>query len=117
MTFSKLYGANAHIAVNSIGAPGNAPPCNLNTPDPAVIVPSFFIPIFISMDVEEVGPVARKTSERLITNFTGLFVFFDKANATGSINIAVLPPKPPPISEAVTRSALVSISNRAAQVF
>ena len=103
--------------MNSIGAPGKAPPCNLKTPEPAVIVPSFFIPILISIEVEEVGPVALNTSDLLITNLTGLFVLRDNARATGSINIAVLPPNPPPISDGVTRNALVSMSKSAAQVF
>ena len=48
--------------------------------------------------------MARNTSSRVITSFTGRLALRDSASATGSIHTWVLPPKPPPISEAVTRS-------------
>ena len=105
------------MAVNSMGAPGKAPPCNRNTPCPAVMVPSFFIPIRTSIEVDEVGPVARNTSERDITIFTGRLVLRESASATGSMNTVVFPPNPPPISEAVTRRADCSRPSNAAQVF
>ena len=105
------------MAVNSHGAPGKAPPCKRKTPLAAVIVPSFFMPILISIDVDAVGPVARNTSERLITILTGLLALRDKASATGSIKTVVFPPKPPPISEAVTRNWLVSNPKSAAHIF
>ena len=63
-----------------------------------------------------VGPVARKTSSRLITSFTGRLALRDSASATGSMNTVVLPPKPPPISDGVTRSLATSMPSRAAQV-
>ena len=53
------------------GEPGNAPACSLNSPSAAVIVPSRLTPIFTVIDEPEVGPVARNTSSRLITTFTG----------------------------------------------
>ena len=105
------------MALSSQGAPGKAPPCKRNTPFAAVILPSFVIPILISIDVEDVGPVARNTSDRFITSFTERFAFRASANATGSMKTVVFPPKPPPISDAVTRNWLVSKSSRAAQTF
>ena len=61
--------------------------------------PSFLAPILTSMLLEAVGPVARNTSSRLITIFTGRLALRDSASATGSMNTVVLPPKPPPISD------------------
>ena len=64
----------------------------------------------------EVGPVALNTSSRLITIFTGRLALRDKASATGSMKTVVLPPKPPPISDAVTRSLEMSMPSSRAQV-
>jgi hypothetical protein len=61
------------------------------------------MPILTSIEVETVGPVARNTSSRLITIFTGRPDFRASSSATGSMKTTVLPPKPPPFSEAVTR--------------
>ena len=80
------------------------------------MVPSRFMPIFTSIEVEEVGPVARSTSSRVITIFTGRPALRASASATGSRNTVVLPPKPPPISEAVTLSWLTSSPSSPAQV-
>ncbi len=77
-----------------------------------MIVPSFFMPILMSIDADAVGPDARNTSERLITSLTGRLVFLAKAKATGSMNTSVLPPKPPPISDAVTRICDASVPSR-----
>ncbi len=78
--------------------------------------PALVTPILTVMLVLEVGPEARNTSSRLMTTFTGLPAFRDSASATGSTNTVVLPPKPPPISEAVTRSLDTSMPRSAAQV-
>ena len=67
------------------------------------------MPIFTSIEEETVGPVALKTSSLVITSFTGLPLFKDKARAIGSIKIVVFPPKPPPISEGVTLNCEDSI--------
>ena len=60
--------------------------------------------------------MARNTSSRLITIFTGRPHMRDSASATGSMKTVVLPPKPPPISDAVTRRRETSMPSRAAQV-
>ena len=60
------------------------------------------------------GPVARNTSSRDITTFTGRLALRDSARATGSIHTWVLPPNPPPISEAVTLSLATSMPSSAA---
>ena len=73
------------------------------------MVPSFLAPILTSIEVEDVGPVALKTSSRLITTLTGRLALRDSASAIGSIHTWVLPPKPPPISDAVTRSFEMSM--------
>ena len=62
-----------------------------------------------------VGPVARKTSSRLITTLTGRPALRESARATGSMKTVVLPPKPPPISDGVTRRLETSMPKRAAQ--
>ena len=77
--------------------------------------PSLVAPIFTSIDVEQVGPVARNTSSRVITSFTGRFALRDSASATGSTHTWVLPPKPPPISDDVTFSFAMSMPSSAAQ--
>ena len=77
--------------------------------------PAFVMPMRTSMTEATVGPVARNTSSRFITILTGRPALRDSASATGSMKTVVLPPKPPPISEAVTRSWLASIPTMAAQ--
>ena len=57
----------------------------------------------------EVGPVARNTSSRVISIFTGRPDFCDSASASGSRYTSVLPPNPPPISAGVTRMLEMSI--------
>ena len=81
------------------------------------MVPSFFMPILQSIEVCAVGPVARNTSSRVITSFTGRLALRESASATGSMKTVVLPPKPPPISEAVTLRSPMSRPRSAAQVF
>ena len=48
------------------------------------MVPSFFAPILTVLIEPEVGPVARNTSSRVITIFTGRPDFFASSAATGS---------------------------------
>ena len=98
--------ANAHSNAIPVGAiPGNAPPCIRKTAEAAVIFPFFFMPILTSIEAEAVGPVARKTSDLVITNFTGRPpAFRERASESASEKIVVLPPKPPPISDGVTLS-------------
>ena len=63
------------------------------------------MPILTSIDADAVGPVARRTSDRVITNFTGRPPDFrERASDSASEKIVVFPPKPPPISDGVTRS-------------
>ena len=66
-------------------------------------------PILTSIDVALVGPEARNTSSRVITSLTGRPALRDSASATGSAHTWVLPPKPPPISEEVTRNREASM--------
>jgi hypothetical protein len=66
------------------GEPGKAPAWYFNSTSAAVIVPSFAAPSLTSMTPPEVGPVARNTSSRLITSFTGAPAMRDSASATGS---------------------------------
>ena len=68
------------------------------------------------MEVDEVGPVLRNTSSRVISSFTGRLALRDNASAIGSIHTWVLPPNPPPISEEVTFSFATSMPSKAAQV-
>ncbi len=82
----------------------------------AVMVPSFLAPTLIHMLAEDVGPVARNTSSRLMTSLTGRPALRDRASARGSMKIVVLPPKPPPISDAVTRRREISRPRIAAQL-
>ena len=70
----------------------------------------------VAWTLDAVGPLARSTSSRLITIFTGLPALRDSASASGSRNTTVLPPKPPPISEAVTRRRETSRSSREAHI-
>ena len=50
------------------------------------------------MLVPDVGPVASKTSVRLMVTFTGASAFFASRAARGSQYTASLAPNPPPIS-------------------
>ncbi len=50
----------------------------------ATMVPSFLAPIFTVLREPEVGPVARITSSRVITIFTGRPDFLASMVATGS---------------------------------
>ncbi len=100
----------------STGAPGKAPPWNRFSAKAAVIVPSFFMPILTSIEVDEVGPVARKTSARCMTILTGRPHLRESASATGSMKTVVLPPKPPPISDGMTRNCAASMPSRSAQM-
>ena len=75
-------------------------------------MPSFLAPILTFMLADDVGPEARNTSSRLITILTGWPALRDSASATGSRKTVVLPPKPPPISEAVTRRRETSMPSR-----
>ncbi len=97
------------MAPHSTGEPEKAPPWYFSTASPAVMRPSLVTPTLTHMEVLEVGPVARNTSSRLITSLTGRPALRDSASATGSMKTVVLPPKPPPISEAVTFSLEISM--------
>ena len=70
--------------------------------------PSRVAPSLTRIELPEVGPEARNTSSRVITIFTGRPAFCDRRMATGSRYTTVLPPKPPPISAAMTRICDVS---------
>ena len=61
------------------------------------------------------GPEARKTSSRDMVILTGWPDFRDSISASGSRYTTVLPPKPPPISDAVTRNLETSIPTSFAQ--
>ena len=81
----------------------------------ATMVPSFLAPMRTSIEVAEVGPLARNTSSRVMVSFTGRLALRDSASATGSVHTCVLPPKPPPISDEVTRSLETSMPSSMAQ--
>ena len=87
----------------STGEPGNAPAWNRKVPSAAVIRPSRVAPIFTVISDPEVGPVALKTSSRVIASLTGRPLLRASARAIGSRYTTVLPPNPPPISAGVTR--------------
>ena len=72
-------------------------------------------PILTRTTAPEVGPEALKTSSRDMTIFTGRLAFRESAMASGSRYTTVLPPKPPPISEAVTRIWAMSSPRSRAQ--
>ena len=67
------------------------------------------------MQVPGAGPEARKTSSRDMVIFTGLPDLRESISASGSRYTTVFPPKPPPISDAVTRSLDTSIPRSFAQ--
>jgi len=66
------------------GEPGKAPDWSAMVVSAATILPSRVAPILTLSVPPEVGPEARKTSERSITIFTGLPDFCDRRIATGS---------------------------------
>jgi hypothetical protein len=102
------------MAPISTSDPTNGPPVK-RCGEAGGDTPSFLMPILMSMLLAAVGPVARNTSSRVITTFTGRLALRDSARATGSMNTVVLPPKPPPISDGVTRSFATSMPSRAAE--
>src|SRR5262245_53834522 len=107
--FAILYGARQHIAPAPAGDPRYAPASYHNDTLAATTVPSRIAPNFARTFDPEVGPVARNTSSRDITIFTGRFDFFDRRIASGSRWTTILPPKPPPISLAITLMCAGSI--------
>ena len=72
------------IEAVATGEPGKAPAWNFRTTLAAVIVPSRLAPSLTSITPPEVGPVARNTSSRDITIFTGRCALRDSATASGS---------------------------------
>ena len=103
---SRSYGAKQQPTAPRIGDPGNAPACNRNVADAAVIRPSLVAPILTVLDDPEVGPPAWNSSWRDMMIFTGRPDLRDSTRATGSRYTTVLPPKPPPISAGMARTAL-----------
>src|SRR5262245_46768059 len=57
-TFSRSYGANAHMHPGCTGDPWNAPAWYLSSASAAVIRPSRFAPILTQIFAPEVGPDA-----------------------------------------------------------
>ena len=78
------YAVTAVISAVPIGDPGKAPAWNLRSSFAPVILPSRVAPSLTSITAPEVGPVARNTSSRVITSFTGRPQRCDSASATGS---------------------------------
>ena len=78
------YGEKLQPTAPRIGEPGSAPACSQKVPWAATMVPSFFAPIFTVLLEPDVGPVARITSSRVITIFTGRPDFFASSVASGS---------------------------------
>src|SRR3954454_9640246 len=113
--FGTLYAASAHIAPAPAGDPLYAPASYHNEADAATSVPSRFAPSFTRTFDPDVGPVARNTSSRPITIFTGRCAFRESARASGSRYTTILPPKPPPISLGMTLTCAGSRPAIAAQ--
>ena len=67
-----------------------------------VIVPSFFAPTLTHTVAATPGPVARSTSSRDSTIFTGRPLFFESTAASGDTRHALFAPKPPPTSMGIT---------------
>ena len=97
------------------GEPWKAPAWYFSSANPATNLPSLVAPIFTFTVAPEVGPEDLKTSSRDMTIFTGRLAFRESAMASGSRYTTVLPPKPPPISEAVTRILAMSKPSSRAQ--
>ena len=72
----------------------------------AVIVPSFFAPVFISITVAGEGVVVRKSSERVSTMRTGRPTLIAAA-ATSASMMPYLAPKPPPTVIGTTLTLLL----------
>src|SRR5689334_13346248 len=87
------------------GEPGKAPAWNLKMPSAAVILPSFVTPILTHIEPPEVGPVALKTSSRVIVILMGRPGFCDSNAATDARETTVVPPNPPPISAGEQRTS------------
>ncbi len=83
--FGMRYGASRHIAPAPAGDPRYAPASYQSDPLAATSVPSRFAPSLTRTFEPEVGPLARKTSSRVITIFTGRFALRDKTAASGSM--------------------------------
>ena len=92
------------------GAPGNAPDSYARNACIAVTVPSRLAPILTVDLLAAPGPAQRNTSSRVMRILTGRPDSFDSINAMASRYTAVLPPKPPPISVAITFSLSTSMS-------
>src|ERR1700683_5053495 len=97
-----LYEAMIVIAPAATGEPGKAPASYAIQTSAATILPSLVAPSLQRIFEPEVGPVARRTSARVMTSFTGRPLFFDNMIAGGSGEAVSLPPKPPPISAGTT---------------
>ena len=97
------------------GEPWNAPAWYFSSAKPATNLPSLVAPILTRTLAPEVGPEDLNTSSRDMTIFTGRRAFFDSATARGSRYTTVLPPNPPPISDAVTRTLAMSSPQSRAQ--
>src|SRR5207245_9954275 len=82
--FGILYAAIAHIAPAPTGDPRYAPASYHSDAVAATNVPSRFAPSFTRTLDPDVGPVARKTSSRPITIFTGRCAIRESAMAIGS---------------------------------
>ena len=72
------------MQAGATGEPGKAPAWSAMSIVAPVIVPSFLAPILTVITPPEVGPLARNTSSRVITIFTGLPALRDSATASGS---------------------------------
>src|SRR5262245_54995206 len=79
-----LYGASTHIAPAPDGEPRYAPASYHIEMLAATNVPSRLAPSFTRIFVADVGPLARKTSSRSMTIFTGRCALRDSAMASGS---------------------------------
>src|SRR5216683_443082 len=82
--FGMLYGATVHIPPALAGEPGKASASYAIQTCAATILPSLVAPILQRSVPPEVGPLARNTSPRLMTSFTGWPVFFDSNTDSGS---------------------------------
>src|SRR4029450_13347208 len=115
LTFSMSYGAYAHMTPGCTGEPWKAPAWHFSSAQPATNLPSLVAPIFTFTVAPEVGPEDLKTSSRGGPSCAGPLALRESASASGSRYTTVLPPKPPPISEAVTRILAVSRARSRAQ--
>ena len=82
--FGILYAAIAHIAPAPTGDPRYAPASYHNDARAATSLPSRLAPSFTRIFEPDVGPVARKTSSRLMTIFTGRCALRESTIASGS---------------------------------